>query len=103
MGPIEECLTVMILRPGLIPRSAGLDLALSGIRRAISSSHSRRSGTCRAPMGSKTHRQADVMSMSHHSGLGLEPTHLLLSQRLRGLHTARLPECLRCLVTIRPA
>jgi hypothetical protein len=32
MEPIEKYLTVMILRPDLIPRSTGLDLALSGIR-----------------------------------------------------------------------
>jgi hypothetical protein len=39
-----KCLTVMIFRSGLIPRSVRLDPALLGIRRTISSSRNRRSG-----------------------------------------------------------
>ena len=65
--------------------------------------------TCRVPAGSRTPRQADtqrqrdVISMSHRSGLGLRPTHLPFSQRPRGLHAAKLPECLRRLVAMRSA
>jgi hypothetical protein len=41
--------------------------------------------------------------MSHRFGLGLEPTHLLLSRRARGpKNAAKLPECLRCLLAVRP-
>jgi hypothetical protein len=36
--------------------------------------------------------------MSHRSDLGLKLTHLPFSQRPRGLHDAKLPECLRRLV-----
>ena len=51
----------------------------------------------------RTQRQGDVISMSHRPGLGLEPIHLLLSWRARGLHTMMLSECLRRLVTMRSA
>ena len=44
MSQWRKCLTVVIFRSGLTPRCAGLDPALSGIRRRISSSRNRRSG-----------------------------------------------------------
>ena len=100
---------MVIFRSSLIPRSAGLDLALSGIRRTISSSHSRRSGPAELQRGRErlvrrdTQRQRDMISASHRSDLGLRPTHLPFSQRPRGLHAAELPECLRRLIAMRSA
>src|SRR3954454_1095307 len=45
----------------------------------------------------------DVISMSHRSDLRLMSTHLPFSQRPRGLHAAKLPECLRRLIAMRSA
>jgi hypothetical protein len=41
--------------------------------------------------------------MSHCPGLGLEPTHLLLYERARGLHAVKLSEYLKRFVTMRSA
>jgi hypothetical protein len=107
-GQWRKCLTMVIFRSGLIPRSTGLDPALSGIRRTISSSRSRRSGPVELQRGRerlvrRTQRQRNVISTSHRSDLGLRLTHLPFSQRPRGPHAAKLPECLRRLVAMRSA
>jgi hypothetical protein len=79
MGPMEKWLTVVRFRSGLSYRGAPRwILRLSGIRRTISSSRSRRGGLVRLQQGSKTPRQADmqrqrdVISMSHRSDRGGE-------------------------------
>ena len=71
-------------------RSAGLEPVLSGIRGSISTSRSHRSGPVelqwsRERLLRQTQRQGDMISTSHRPGPGLEPIHLLLSWRVRGL------------------
>jgi hypothetical protein len=88
-----------------------LDLTLPGIRRTILSSRSRHSGPLEPQRGQErpcqadTQRQWDVISTSRRSGLGLGlgPIYVPLSQRPRGLHAAKLPECLRRLIAMRSA
>ena len=97
----RKCLTVVVLRSASL-RSAGLESTLSGICGTISTFHTCHSGPVelqwsRERLLRRTQRQKDVISTSHLPGLGLEPIHLLLSWRARGLHS----ECLRRPVTIR--
>jgi hypothetical protein len=81
-----------------------VDLTLSGIRRTISSSRSRRSRPVELQRGrgrfvrQTRNASGDVISLSHRSDLGLGLTHLPFSQIPRGLYAAKLPECLRRLV-----
>jgi hypothetical protein len=106
-GQWRKCLTVVaILRSILLQWSAGLDPALAGIRRAISSSRSRRSRPVElrwienASSGGHT-TPGNVISMLHRPDLRLEPTYLPLSWKAHGLPAAKLPKYLTRLVMMR--
>jgi hypothetical protein len=85
------------LPPTQLVCSGGLILIGLAVAVDLSSSSGVESGS------SGRHSQGNVVSTSHRPGLGLELIHSLLSWRARGLHTMKLPECLRRLVTMRSA
>jgi len=97
---------VVMFRSSLVPRSARLDpLSRASAERlqalvAIAVDLSSSSGVENASSGGHV-APGNVISMSHRPDLRLEPTHLPLSWRARELPAAKLPECFRCLVTMR--
>jgi hypothetical protein len=96
------------VRRHIVERRAGIPSA-SGIGDAILISRSRWSGPVELQwVATPIHRRQPgmwVRSAGEHVGrerpVRLEPVHLLLSSRPRGLHSSTPPECLRCLVVVR--